>query len=357
MASREIDAAYTRMLRAARTQANALGREALARITLALTEAARAIEFDLQTSDNPVTVARAESLREQIRGLLTTLELATVRATERAVTLTVEQVLAMHQQVTRELFSRFLDRSIAGLAGRFDQLALRPLLLIAARPANAATFQTLIRRHLEEAAPAVDSLINAAVVRGVSTRRLTKDLTALMTDAVPPPTALYGLPYSDLSGLGTIRSDAERIAVSETLNALRESNARGMAVSPIVLGAQWCLSGRHDGLRSSPDECDVLAELDFYGMGPGWYPADHWPFSPHSRCGCYQCRTRFRPPSDWGSPKPDAPELALEPARLDFAVVGVRGSEDWTEMRAERARQTLSRSIFRREPPRRRRAA
>jgi hypothetical protein len=82
---------------------------------------------------------------------------------------------------------------------------------------------------------------------------------------------------------------ANRIARSETVEAMRQSYVKQMADKPGVVCFQWTLSNRHASSLhggSRMDVCDILANANAYGLGPGRYPAAHVPKLPHPNCIC-----------------------------------------------------------------------
>lgn len=74
---------------------------------------------------------------------------------------------------------------------------------------------------------------------------------------------------------------ARLIARHETVEAFRESYVRSSSSKEGVVGFRWLLSNRH----VVPDECDVFAHTNHYGLGPGGYPADAIP-QRHPSCLC-----------------------------------------------------------------------
>ena len=85
-----------------------------------------------------------------------------------------------------------------------------------------------------------------------------------------------------VTGRGSIKYNALRLARTETNNAYRTGHALGAKNSTIVKGIKWNLS------RSHPEEdiCDTWATQDLYGLGPGVYPPDKLPPG-HPNCLCY----------------------------------------------------------------------
>lgn len=74
---------------------------------------------------------------------------------------------------------------------------------------------------------------------------------------------------------------ARVIARHETVEAYRRSYLSQIEGKPGVHGVRWTLSGRHP----VPDECDVFANQNAHGLGPGIYPVDKVP-SRHTSCIC-----------------------------------------------------------------------
>lgn len=80
--------------------------------------------------------------------------------------------------------------------------------------------------------------------------------------------------------LDRARHQARVIARHETVEAYRESYRESLAQTRGVVGVRWTLSSRHP----HADECDVYANQDLYGLGPGGYPMDRIPPTPHPMC-------------------------------------------------------------------------
>src|SRR5690606_16622393 len=85
-----------------------------------------------------------------------------------------------------------------------------------------------------------------------------------------------------ITGRGSIKWNALRLARTETNNALRLAHALGAQTSVIVKGIRWALSRSHPEY----DICDIWATQDLYGLGPGVYPPDKLPPG-HPNCLCY----------------------------------------------------------------------
>lgn len=332
---------YSEAIQEARFRGYRLGRAALEALRLAFEDAARRVEFDLRASDVPLTQQRAEALRRELDVILRELERTTGQTTNSAVRLTVQDVVRIHERAVVQLFEQYVGRMNAQITQELSRVNARAVAVLAARneiSGGSAGFQTLMRLHMGEAGPDLDRLISSAIARGVSVRNLTRDIADFLVNGVANLTP-YGLMPTDMAGLATIRSDAERIAITETLSALRESSAQAADASQIVEAHHWQLSGNHPVM----DECDILAETDFYGIGPGWYPADRLPIGPHPRCACTHGAVRLRDPSTWNTPRPAGAALAIDWGTFDPAsYVQV----EWSDLRTARAITALRRAVM-----------
>lgn len=188
------------------------------------------------------------------------------------------------------------------------------------------TFRTLVRRNVQGLAGDIDAFLTSAVARGVSNQRAARELATIM--ARNDPVLLRALESLGPRGgrtakairegvqidPGTARQvrsllvDARRIAVSEINSAHDEADKLAARRSPVVDLLHWRTSGRHAGLPSSPDVCDIVAEADPHGYGPGLYHPETCPSLLHPYCQCTTSKV-LRPPADWDKPKRPVPEL------------------------------------------------
>lgn len=86
-----------------------------------------------------------------------------------------------------------------------------------------------------------------------------------------------------VTGRGSIKYNALRLARTETNNAYRKAQQLSAEKSDIVKGIKWNLSRSHTGEHDC--ECEKFATQD-YGLGPGVYPPGKIPIS-HPNCMCY----------------------------------------------------------------------
>ncbi len=78
------------------------------------------------------------------------------------------------------------------------------------------------------------------------------------------------------------RYQMRMVARTETVEAYREMYRQAQADKPWVKGFRWVLSAQHP----EPDVCDILANQDLHGLGPGGYPPHAVPENPHPHDLC-----------------------------------------------------------------------
>lgn len=220
----------------------------------------------------------------------------------------------------------------------------------------AATYRTIINRNVAHAAEALDELLTSAVVRGEDYRRTTLDIARLLAGDDPKMLEILqgvgprggltakaireGVRKPNDPGLGRLLSDARRIAVTEPNTAYHEANVQGMIQSPVVDLSKWNTSGRHDGLHSAPDVCDVLEDADLYGYGPGVYHKSVVPSLPHPACGCHVSAVLLKP-AEWGRPARPVPTMRLLSGAQTKKILG----KDKTDAFVASQRDMVNRKI------------
>lgn len=344
---------YVRGLVAARDLNRAIGRRSVDLIMASFAQMLDRLAGDHHT--------RADVLAREVKLLILHFEREFAAATAAGVELSVSRILEIHDTATARI-----SQAVTGRAIRLDYAKLTPVVYaqLAVRRGSAEFRSLLARRIRQDVFPVIDKVITSAAASGVGPGTLSREIAQIL--AADNPALLAHLPSrstlhrgvgqinyarlgvapADVAPLRSLLYDARRIAVSEVNNSLREANAVAMVESPLVSAAQWQLSGRHH----DPDECDVLADTDFYGLGPGFYPPDAFPAAPHPHCGCYQGSVQIRPPSEWDKPKPRSGPPVVDPRA---PAVYNKWSEDWTDKRARRARRVVATVIGETTPLRR----
>lgn len=239
---------------------------------------------------------------------------------KREILRTIEQVGQLHSTALNRLlttsgmtigysFEGIVDEALRGHFYRRELFVAR-------------TFKTLQKRNLVHIADRIEQDIARAINEGKSWKALRSDLVKTILLETNSPQELsqeirskriislrdFGSVSTDgRAALKKLFFDMDRIARTEINNANSEADRACAERSPVIKAIQWTLSGRHAGLPSSPDECDVYAAADEHGLGAGIYYAETLPARPHPFCLCPLLYV-VRPMSEWGEPKPEPPE-------------------------------------------------
>lgn len=123
------------------------------------------------------------------------------------------------------------------------------------------------------------SMIEQCVNKGLSAVEFSRAVEQYLLKPGPAWTTKI---TPSVTGRGSIKYNALRLARTETNNAYRLAHALGAKNSTIVKGIKWNLSRSHPEY----DICDEWATQDLYGLGPGVYPPDKLPPG-HPNCLCY----------------------------------------------------------------------
>lgn len=141
-------------------------------------------------------------------------------------------------------------------------------------PAARAAYERVVRRwrsRVERLGQAPDGRPGAYTMRS-ATQQMIKDLRRAKGENADR--------IVDRWVLERARHQARLIARNETVEAYRDAYQQGTQDNPAVKGYRWQLSTRHP----KPDPCDLLANQNLHGLGPGGYPADELPDTPHPSC-------------------------------------------------------------------------
>lgn len=290
----------------------------------------------------PITAERAEGLRQSIERHLARWANQFGGEVDTELRDLIRSVQGAHADATQAAFQRAGIEGVT-VAGRFDDVPQETLRLMMVRRdlGLATTFRSLAGFRANLSVEDLNDLIVSNIGRGVSSQRTARQIASLLAGR---DTAVRELVNNNRTGslldfdqvdeeVGPDLKEAKRlyrigetIAVTETNTAHFESNRLSASRSPVIRALEWRLSGRHAGLRSSPDECDYLATADLYGLGPGIYPPEKIPAQPHPRCQC----TFFyvtRPPEDWDKPRPQPDRVQdVNASDVRSVIEGLGGS-------------------------------
>jgi hypothetical protein len=122
-------------------------------------------------------------------------------------------------------------------------------------------------------------------------------------------------------------------------NAAHEASVQAAREAPMVEAMEWTLA-EDRGRTDVPDECDVLALTDYYGLGPGIYPVDSVPPPPHPFDRCLAIPV-IRDPETWNDPKPEGTLTKT----ADENVLGDRGTPKRQQRAIENARRARDAAV------------
>lgn len=135
-------------------------------------------------------------------------------------------------------------------------------------------YQDAVRKYEKQ----IDKLGQAGKGHAFTLRPATKQLVKDLERAGPAQIDAH----VDRFMLDKARTHARMIARSETIEAYQQSYIRSTESQPFTKGYRRMLAGSHPEF----DECDPLAGQDLHGLGPGGYPADALPETPHPNDLC-----------------------------------------------------------------------
>ena len=255
--------------------------------------------------------------RARVLGVIQDMTTLIEASTREGIELTARDMATLQSRASIQLFSENGVPPPVGIGATFEQVGVRSAQALLARPELAETFRTL----REGAASDVNMLLTQATVRGQTSEGLERTLRFYVdgADAIPPEllrdrrligartlTEYFGIDDptpADVAGIrkfaAGLTSRAMLISRHEMVNAAHEAAAESATQSPVVRAVRWELSARHP----KADGCDVLADEDLYGLGPGVYPADAIPALLHPRCLCFFTHVLIEP-KDVGKPIP-----------------------------------------------------
>lgn len=161
------------------------------------------------------------------------------------------------------------ERRAASLIESFRRSVQQGLQLDRTRRAQALSPR--VYRNAALSRGAVERMIRAGIIQGLSARELAADVRQYISPSTP----------------GGVSYAAMRLARTELNNAFHEAQ-KEIGEAPWIRAVKWNLSATHrTRVRGGRDKCDELAEQDIYEYGPGRYPADRIPDKPHPHCLCF----------------------------------------------------------------------
>lgn len=268
-------------------------------------------------------VSRLEAALDAIRFQERRLREETLAEFARGRSLTADRTIALYEAAN----ARMLERLGAGTA-----LGLRalPTSLLTAYEniGGAGNWRTLLSRHMEDTVEEANAVMRAGIIEGIGPDELARRLrryvkgsegfeelfeSQTIAGVEVEKLDLRGLSRAQRGAAAKMVHNARRIAFSETHNVLSIAEVAHFTRDPLIKAVRWTLSP--DRGTGGPDECDVLASSDVYGLGSGVYPLDGVPPPPHPFDRC-ETIPLTRPTSEAQRPKPSVRNLRADPSGI-----------------------------------------
>lgn len=351
---------YTRLIKRARDRSLAVDVQVAGRIEEALQSYVSRLTAILQRVSGP-RARRVREARAAARGALRQLRSTLDDTIERGIRLSAARVAERQDQATRRFVVEEARRQLGPDASRFIEqftgggnLRGASAYLSRIRDGDAAVatrFKTILDRRIPRVAGEVDHIITRGILESADPAELGRRLRGYVTgsedfrthlieetddagEVVARKIDLRTVPKQSREAARNLRYKANRIAVTEMSTARHEATVQGMKESPMVEAVKWNLSANR-GSVATPDECDLLADADYYGLGRGVYPVGRVPAKPHPFDRCFTTPV-MRPLDQWDRPKPDGD--------LD-AEAGDGELTDGTEARRRRAEENAREAV------------
>lgn len=260
--------------------------------------------------------------RRLIHELVTRMSEDLTRATANGVRITARRVAELHAEATLALLASDAAGAAlgAGVATTLRGLGTSAAQAVLARPALSAAMRSIRSGASAEA----DRILRTGILRGSEAGEIARALRLQIVGAEAfPKKALRDLRtigYGTVQAMGmeptpaaltqvreqagAIARRARLVARTEIMTAEHETSIQAAIESPVVAALHWFLSNRHP----EPDECDVFADEDLFGLGPGNFDPRQAPARPHPRCLCGFTHI-LRPVAEWGKPRGALPAL------------------------------------------------
>lgn len=259
--------------------------------------------------------ARAAALREAailLRRLADALDEALVEAIGQYRELSFDQVTGLLRNAEKELIESEIPGATVGAVPAVPPIQAWNYY---ASLSPAGNWKTVLKSATIDAAEEADALVKQALLKGWSPIDLASRLRRYVDGAETFEQLfeqdalghlrldLRKVPKSLRGAARQVEYNARRIAFSELHNARAEADLQQFISDPVVEAVRWTLSPDR-GTLVPPDQCDVLAAVNLYGMGPGVYPVRRVPLPPHpfDRCNRIPVLRRWAQRND---PKPD----------------------------------------------------
>ena len=343
--------AYRKAQLAARAASGGLQEQAIRNIIASLRRLSNELARQLATLENETRAVQLARSSQIVRNVYTALNnrLGLIVGSDRALSFTT--IRGIWDQAGIEA-----AQSVGVSGAVLGQISAPPITMVGAYESLAGagqTWRTLLQGHVQNAAREANLIIRNGILSGVGPDELGRQLRPYVAgsenfqglfERVGGATGevrkldLRTLPRELRGKAGQMVHNANRIAFSELHNARAEAQVEHFNADPLIAAVDWMLSPFRGPSAKIPDECDVLATANFYGLGPGRYPLNAVPVEPHPWGRCEQIPVT-RSTRDMHRPKPQPGRLSRP--RYDAVVQrGAGTAKQWKAIQ-ERAMRSV----------------
>ena len=274
------ESAYRRLFLRLRAVAARTSRSAIATYDALVAEVIQDL-LTFRVKSTVLTLAEARQLTRRIATALERIERGLLETIETAKDTIWRGIVEQHRAVQLELGLPEMGRVTLRLQVVRSEARSQ---LVQLRSGRAV--RTIVGGHVDDVEEALGRYIQgltgeapgADALRGIR-RLLEGDL----------PFDLGGVSKQEARVAASLPWKAERLIVTESWEGFRQGQNAALQAAPVKLVALWKTQEDERVCTELKDRlsCTELSEADI-GFGPGWYPPEDWPESPHPWCRCYQ---------------------------------------------------------------------
>lgn len=276
-----VEALYRRLLERMRRLSATTSRTTLAAYDGQVQRVASGLS-DLRFGTSTLSSGDAQRLGRRVSSALSKLESSLVDAVATSKRTIVEGIVSGHKATGLEV-GKVLELPGGGVAVKMGDVTRKAAQGLR-QVRGGRTVSGIVGGHVGDVDRAMGQFIRGATGRMPSDRAV-RGIQRLLNGQLPFD--LGGADPRTANMAASLPNKADRLMSTESWETYRQGQAAALEEAVVEMIAQWLLSDRHAGLKSSPDECDEIAERDV-GYGAGWYTPQRWPRVPHPLCECYQ---------------------------------------------------------------------
>lgn len=346
MAKKTPKSEYRAAMAAARRRAGAIENEVAREVIRSLTNYVDEITRLLASGADP----KLEASRSVLQGLAEDLNRRLARSIEGGRTLSFEDTLAAWERAMKRV-GEF--EGIEGSTLGSIRFASPTMLNQYAALNGGQHWKTALVNHVADGARDVNRILFATSNEGLGAEELGRRLRRYVVGSEDLRHAFRGvrtksgllvekidlrrLKGADREAGRKLAGKSRRIGISETHNGRAEAEVQHFMADPFIAASRWTLSPNRGTRFTPPDECDVLARADFYGLGGGIYPTAKVPAPPHPYDRCEK-EPVTRPGRQASEPKWDG---VFRPSAGRSAAASLSG---WSKLSRREKRSAIARA-------------